>query len=259
MNKFEKDYCLVLKNCINKGIDIRGRNGITRQITGAQIRADLRLGFPVTTGKQIFPKSVFTEVEWMLKGFTNVRWLNERNVKIWDQWADEKGDLGPVYGHQILNFAGVNQLNQVLDEFKKTRNSRRLVVSMWNPVDLDKMALPPCHYAFQFIVENNYADVVVSMRSLDLFIGLPYDIAMYATILKAFCTETNLEAREVVLNAANAHIYSEHLDVSIEYIKRKKFNLPLIDNVPSILNFKADCIKLNNYKSNNRIKVIVKK
>lgn len=259
MNNFEKEYSLLIKNCCKNGVKTKGRNGYVRQLTAVQVRANLKQGFPIVTGKQIFPKSVFTELEWILNGFTNVKWLNERGVNIWNQWADENGDLGPIYGHQLLNFAGINQLAQISEEFKKTKNSRRLLVSMWNPADLNKMALPPCHYAFQFVLENNIADVVVSMRSLDLFIGLPYDIAMYATLLVAFCKEHNLTPREVIINAANGHIYEEHVEAAAVYANRKKFKLPNVTNIKALSYYSADGIKVNNYNYCSRLKVKVKK
>ena len=259
MNSFEEEYSTVIKNCCKKGSKLKGRNGNVRQLTAVQIRANLNQGFPIVTGKQIFPNSVFIELEWMLNGFTNIKWLNDKGVKIWDQWADEKGDLGPVYGHQILNFAGVNQLEQISEEFKNTKNSRRLLVSMWNPTDLDKMALPPCHYAFQFVLENNIADIVVSMRSLDLFIGLPYDMAMYATLLVSFCKEHNLTPREIIINAANGHIYEEHIGSAAVYANRLKFNLPKVLNVPALSVYKAEGIVIDGYKYHSRLKVDVKK
>jgi thymidylate synthase len=259
MNTFEKEYSNLIKNCCKKGSRLVGRNGKVRQLTAVQIRANLSEGFPIVTGKQIFPKSVFIELEWMLNGFTNIKWLNERGVKIWDQWADKDGDLGPVYGHQILNFAGVNQLNKISEEFRKNKNSRRLLVSMWNPSALDKMALPPCHYAFQFVLENNIADIVVSMRSLDLFIGLPYDMAMYATLLVSFCKEHNLTPREIIINAANGHIYEEHIGSAAVYANRLKFNLPKVLNIPALSAYKADGIVIDGYEYHSRLKVDVKK
>lgn len=258
MNKFEKNYSDVIKLCCKSGSKIIGRNGRTRQITGAQIRASLLDGFPIVTGKQIFPKSIFVELEWMLSGITSTKWLNDNGVKIWDQWADKDGELGPVYGHQILSFNGLNQFDYIKEEMK-TSNSRRLLVSMWNPNDLSKMQLPPCHYSFQFVIDKNYVDVVVSMRSLDLFIGLPYDMGMYATMLSAFAKEYNLIAREVVINAANAHIYEEHVGAASVYANREKLYLPTLKNVPRLFSFKYSDVELQNYNYKQRIVVEVKK
>jgi thymidylate synthase len=257
MNNYEKKYSDILSNCLKSGNKVTGRNGKTRQITAAQIRADLNEGFPVVTGKQIFPKSCFIETEWMLNGYTNVNWLNEKGVKIWDQWADEDGNLGPVYGHQLLNFNGTNQLKHVIEEAKANKYSRRLLCSMWNPSDLSKMALPPCHYSFQFVIANNKADIVVSMRSLDLFIGLPYDMVMYASILQSFSNELNLVPNEVVINAANAHIYEEHISSAAIYVGRKKNRLPKLIKSSSFSNFKADEFEISDYNYEPRLAVNV--
>jgi thymidylate synthase len=257
MNNFEKQYCDVLSFCLKKGDKVIGRNGKTRQITGVQIRANMQDGFPIVTGKQIFPKSCFIETEWIIKGITNVKWLNDRGVKIWDQWADANGDLGPVYGHQLLNFNGINQLTNIIEEAKKNKHSRRLLCSMWNPCDLHKMTLPPCHYSFQFVVSNNKVDIVVSMRSLDLFIGLPYDMVMYSTILVAFCKELNLQANEVVINAANAHVYEEHTSSAAIYCGRKKHKLPNLLNSPILSNFSYLDVQISEYNYESRLKVNV--
>jgi thymidylate synthase len=258
MNKFENDYSNLIKLCCKKGSKIVGRNGRIRQMTGAQIRANLQDGFPIVTGKRIFPKSIFIELEWMLKGLTNTRWLNDRGVKIWDEWADNNGDLGPVYGHQILSFNGVNQIEYLKKEMGKL-NSRRLLVSMWNPNDLSKMQLPPCHYSFQFVIDKEFVDIVVSMRSLDLFIGLPYDMGMYATMLSAFANEFNLIAREVVINAANAHIYEEHIGAAAVYANREKLSLPTLKSVSIFSKFDHLQVQLDNYNFKERIIVTVKK
>ena len=257
MNNFEKIYSNIMSDCLKKGEKIIGRNGKIRQITGAQIRANLLDGFPIVTGKKIYPKSCFIETEWMLNGLTNIKWLNERGVKIWDQWADKNGDLGPIYGHQLLNFNGVNQINNLVNEYKLNKHSRRLICSMWNPSDLSKMSLPPCHYSFQFIVSNDKIDIVVSMRSLDLFIGLPYDIAMYASLLSSFAKEFNLIAREVVINAGNAHVYEEHVKEAAIYIGRDKYDLPKLLNTSNFTNFNANDFELSKYKCWDRLVVNV--
>ena len=145
MNNYEKQYSFIINYCLKHGKEVISRNGKIKQITAAQIRANLNEGFPIVTGKKIFPKSCFIETEWMLNGLTNIQWLNSRGVKIWDQWADKNGDLGPVYGHQLLSFNGINQIEYIINEVKINKHSRRLLCSMWNPSDLHKMALPPCH------------------------------------------------------------------------------------------------------------------
>lgn len=257
MNNYEKSYSELMTLCMRKGTKVIGRNGHVRQITGAQIRINLKDGFPVVTGKQIFPNSCFVETEWLLSGQSNIKFLNDNNVHIWDQWADENGNLGPVYGHQLLNFNGINQFENVINDFKNNKHSRRLLFTMWNPLDLQKMNLPPCHYSFQFVVTNNIVDIVVSMRSLDLFIGLPYDVVMYATILHSFANEFNLIANEVIINAANAHVYEEHISNASIYCGRKKLDLPKLVSCSKFQNFKHAEMVIENYKHDSRLIVNV--
>lgn len=257
MNIYEKKYCKILSKCLSKGIKVQGRNGLTLQLTGQQIQANLSNGFPVVTGKKVFFKSALIETEWMLKGLTNTKWLNERGVKIWDQWSDENGDLGPVYGHQLLNFNGINQLQRIIQEAKINPASRRLLCSMWNPADIDKMKLPPCHYSFQFVVSGKRADIIVSMRSLDLFVGLPYDMIMYASILESFSQELNLKSGSVIINAGSAHIYEEHIEAVKLYISSQKHKLPRLKNKSLISKFSAEDFVINNYTCQERIKVNV--
>lgn len=261
MNKFEEQYSALMREVLRDKNVVTGRNGRVRMKTAVQIRANLAEGFPLVTGKQIFPKSIAVETEWFLKGFTNTRWLNALGVKIWDQWADENGDLGPVYGKQLRDFNGFDQLKELVDLAKKEPYSRRLVVNLWNPTDLSKMKLPPCHYGFQFVIHNKQVDVVVTMRSLDLFVGLPYDVAMYALILSSFVKEIGdgYFAGEVILNAANAHIYEEHTGPASIYIGRKKATLPVLRNAPSILNFDYNQVVIEGYNPEKRITVNVKK
>lgn len=261
MNKFEEQYSALMREVLRDKNIVTGRNGRVRMKTAIQIRANLAEGFPLVTGKQIFPKSIAVETEWFLKGFTNTKWLNAHGVKIWDQWADESGELGPVYGKQLRDFNGFDQLKELVELAKKEPYSRRLVVNLWNPLDIDKMKLPPCHYGFQFLVHNKQVDVVVTMRSLDLFVGAPYDVAMYALILSSFTKEMgpSYKAGEVIINAANAHIYEEHSGPAATYIGRKKGALPTLKKVPSILNFNYNEVVIEGYNPKDRIKVNVKK
>lgn len=261
MNKFEQDYSAIIKKTLKNKMVVAGRNGNTLVATGVQIRADLKKGFPLVTGKKIFPNSIGVETEWFLSGYTNVRWLNERGVRIWDKWADENGELGPIYGKQLRNFNGRDQLIEVVKLAKKDPYSRRLVVNLWNPVDIPKMKLPPCHYGFQFVIYKKEVDIIVTMRSLDLFVGLPYDMAMYALILSAFVKELgdNYYAKNVIINAANAHIYEEHIDAATIYACSIKTQLPILINVPNILAFNHKGVVIENYNPNSRIKVNVKK
>jgi thymidylate synthase len=257
MNNFEKGYSDIMSSCMKRGTKIIGRNGATRQISGAHIRANLKEGFPIVTGKQIYPKSCFVETEWLLSGQSNIKFLNANGVHIWDQWADDNGDLGPVYGYQLLDFNGINQFENVIREFKANKYSRRLLFTMWNPGDLLKMNLPPCHYSFQFVVTNNFVDIIVSMRSLDLFIGLPYDMVMYASILHSFANEFNLIPNEVIINAANAHVYEEHVSSAAIYCGREKFSLPKLINCSKFQNFKHIEMVIEGYNHHSRLIVNV--
>lgn len=257
MNKYEKSYSTVMKNCLKNGAKIIGRNGLIRQISGVQIKTNLKDGFPIVTGKKIYFKSCFIETEWLLSGQTNINFLNNNGTHIWDKWANKNGELGPIYGHQLVNFNGVNQFNSIIKEFKKNKYSRRLLFNMWNPCDLPKMNLPPCHYAFQFVIANDIVDVIVSMRSLDLFIGLPYDMVMYASILCSFANEFNLKANEVIINAANAHIYEEHVSFATTYCNRKKLTLPTLISCSNFTKFKFNEMQVENYKHHSRLIVNV--
>lgn len=261
MNKFEEQYSALMREVLRDKNVVAGRNGRVRMKTAVQIRANLAEGFPLVTGKQIFPKSIAVETEWFLKGFTNTRWLNARGVKIWDQWADDNGDLGPVYGKQLRDFDGYDQLQEVVKQAKEEPHSRRLVVNLWNPNDLHRMKLPPCHYSFQFVISNKQVDIVVTMRSLDLFVGAPYDVAMYALVLSSFVKELggSYKGGEVIINAANAHIYEEHVGVASTYIGRKKEPLPILAAVPNILDFNFSEVVIEGYNPKDRIIVNVKK
>jgi thymidylate synthase len=257
MNNFEQMYSTVMSTCMKTGIKVNGRNGRVRQITAAQIRANLNDGVPVVTGKQIFPRSCFVETEWLLSGQSNIKFLNDNKVHIWDQWADDNGNLGPVYGYQLNNFNGINQITNILNDFKLNKHSRRLLFTMWNPNELQDMSLPPCHYAFQFVIANDIVDIVVSMRSLDLFIGLPYDMVMYASILCSFANEFNLKANEVIINAANAHVYEEHVSSAAIYCNRKKLTLSKLISCSNFTKFKFNEMKIENYEYHSRLIVNV--
>ena len=257
MNNFEAQYSELISKVCRKGQRIGSRNSRVRKITGAQIRADLTEGLPVVTGKKIYPESSFKEVQWLLEGRTNTKWLNERGVKIWDQWADENGDLGPVYGKQLIDFNGVNQIKNLIQDIKSDRLSRRNLYLMWNPAEIKDMKLPPCHYAFQLVGYKNRLDLVVSMRSLDLFIGLPYDMLMYSIILSSICKEIGLRVGEVVINAADCHIYEDHVSSASIYANRKKGRLPVLKNVSTFTDFSYEEIKIEGYEPQERLKVKV--
>lgn len=258
MNKFEKEYSELLHKVCRHGEKLNSRNGKTRQLTNLTISADLSKGLPIVTGKKIFPKSCFIETEWMLRGLTNVNWLNEKGVKIWNEWADDNGDLGPVYGKQLRNFNGIDQLKELVNSLKKDYYSRRHIVSYWNPSDLKNMKLPPCHYAFQLVTYKDKIDCVVSMRSLDMFIGLPYDILMYSIILTSLSKEVNKQPGVVYINAAAAHVYEDHVREASIYAGRKKMELVQLLDCPKFSDFDYNKIKISEYFSDSRLKVNVK-
>jgi len=259
MNNFEKEYSKLIKKVCRSGERLNSRNSKVRKITGAQIRADLSEGLPIVTGKKIFPKSCFIETQWLLEGRTNVKWLNERGVKIWDKWANKNGDLGPVYGKQLVNFNGVNQINNLIKDIKQDKLSRRNLYLMWNPSDTKKMGLPPCHYSFQLIGYNERLDIVVTMRSLDLFIGLPYDILMYSIILLSICNELKITPGEVVINAADCHLYESHVSKASIYANRTKKQLPTVKKMTTFSLFNYEEIEVENYSPNSRLEVEVYK
>ena len=247
MNQFEFFYQNHLKDVAYHGHKITGRNGDTRQIIGKQIQANLEEGFPIITARKVFPKTMGLETQWMLEGRTNINWLNKRGVKIWDKWADKYGELGPVYGKQLIDFNGINQTRNLIRDIKKNRSSRRHVVTFWNPNDLKYMALPPCHSSIHVLITSK-VNIVVTMRSLDLFIGLPYDMGMYAIICSAIAKELNIPAGQVIINAASTHIYTEHMNLIEQYLSNKYLSLPRLTNISTFTDFNAEEFQLTNYK-----------
>jgi len=246
MNQFEFFYQAHLKDVAFHGHKIKGRNGDTRQLIGTQIQANLSEGFPIITARRVFPKTMAIETQWMLEGRTNINWLNNKGVKIWDKWADEYGELGPVYGKQLIDFNGINQIRNLIRDIKKDKNSRRHLITYWNPNDLKKMALPPCHHSFQVLITDT-VNIVVTMRSLDMFIGLPYDMGMYAIICSAIAKELDMGAGKVIINAASAHIYTTHMNLIEQYLSNKPLSLPHLMNISTFTDFNAEEFQITNY------------
>jgi|TARA_R100000656_G_scaffold61465_1_gene47488 thymidylate synthase len=226
MQQFEIDYTKLLKDILTKGEKQTSRNGPTLNLHGRQLILNPTDGFPMLSGKKIFPKNFLHELKWMLNGDTNVKYLNDNGSKIWDNWADENGDLGPIYGKQFRDFNGVDQVAELIKGFKLNLYSRRHIISLWNPADLDKMALPPCFYTFQVLVNENTIDLVVSQRSADTFIGLPYDMCFYAMFLFLVVNTINSQQTkhrtigDVIINIGSAHIYEGHINQVEEYLDR---------------------------------------
>ena len=236
-----KQYLDLLRHILNDGGKKDDRTGVgTISLFGTQTRYSLSKGFPLVTTKKIHLKSIIYELLWFLKGDTNVKYLQEHGVRIWNEWADENGDLGPVYGKQWRNFNGVDQIKNVVDTLKNNPNSRRIIVSAWNPVDVDKMALPPCHTMFQFFVINNKLSCQLYQRSADCFLGVPFNIASYSLLTMMLAQVCNLELGEFVHTLGDAHIYLNHLEQIDRQLKRTPRKLPKMEinpNVKSIFGF----------------------
>jgi thymidylate synthase len=232
----------------------------TYSLFGKQIRFDLNEGFPIVTTKKVHFKSVVHELLWFLKGDTNVKYLQDNGVRIWDEWADEEGNLGPIYGHQWRNWNGHDQIAEVIEQIKTNPDSRRLIVSAWNVDDLDKMALHPCHCLFQFYVNNGKLSCQLYQRSADVFLGVPFNISSYALLTHMIAHVTNLGVGEFVHTFGDVHLYANHIDQAMEQLSRAPKALPkliLDSSVTSIDDFRAEHISLEGYDPHPAIKAPV--
>lgn len=233
----------------------------TRSVFGHQMRFDLAKGFPLLTTKKLHLKSIIHELIWFLSGDTNIRYLQENGVKIWDEWANENGDLGPVYGHQwrhwpARNGLEIDQITNVVERIKQNPNCRRLLVSAWNPADIPDMALPPCHCLFQFYVANGKLSSQLYQRSCDFFLGVPFNIASYALLTMMVAQVTGLELGEFVWTGGDIHLYSNHMEQVDLQLSREPFELPVMKisrEVTDIFDFKYDDFKLFHYNSHPHI------
>lgn len=216
----------LLDDILYEGVSKSDRTGTgTRSLFGQQLRYDLTEGFPLITTKKVHFKSIAGELLWFLRGDTNVRWLQEQGIKIWDEWADENGDLGPVYGAQWRSWTGpdgegIDQIRQAIDLLKTDPDSRRIIVSAWNVGELDKMALMPCHTLFQFYVADGKLSCHIYQRSADMFLGVPFNIASYALLTHLMAREVGLELGELVWTGGDCHIYDNHVDQVKEQLSR---------------------------------------
>jgi thymidylate synthase len=226
------------------------------------MRFDLRKGFPLMTTKKLYTRSIIYELLWFLRGDTNINYLHEHNVHIWDEWADAEGNLGPIYGQQWRSFRGadgktVDQISWVVDEIRRNPNSRRLVVSAWNPVEIDEMALPPCHCLFQFYVAEGRLSCQLYQRSGDTFLGIPFNIASYALLTHMIAHVTGLQPGEFVHTIGDAHLYLNHIDQVKLQLTRNPLPLPTLElnpEVRSIFDFTFQDIKILNYQAHPNIK-----
>ena len=251
-----QEYHSLLKQVLENGSDKNDRTGTgTRSIFGHQMRFDLQKGFPLLTTKKVHLKSIIYELLWFLKGETNIRYLKENNVSIWDDWADKGGELGPVYGHQWRSWptetgGKIAQISGLIDQIKSNPDSRRLIVTAWNPADVKKMALPPCHCLFQFYVANGKLSCQLYQRSADIFLGVPFNIASYALLTMMIAKVTNLEVGDFIHTLGDAHLYSNHLNQANEQLSRdfKKLpNMKIKSNHSSIFDFKYEDFILEDY------------
>jgi len=258
-----RQYLELLEKVSQEGNQKGDRTGTgTVSIFGHQMRFDLSEGFPVLTTKKLHLKSIIHELLWFLNGDTNVKYLQDNGVKIWNDWADEKGDLGHVYGYQWrswpkANGEHVDQISQLVHDIKNNPNSRRLIVSAWNVADIENMALPPCHALFQFYVADGKLSCQLYQRSADIFLGVPFNIASYALLTMMIAQVCDLEPGDFIHTLGDAHIYNNHLEQVDLQLKREPKKLPQMKinpDVKSIFDFKYEDFKLENYEADPHIK-----
>ncbi|MBQ8250416.1 MAG: thymidylate synthase [Alphaproteobacteria bacterium] len=258
-----KQYLDLLDHVMKTGVDKPNRTGIdTRSIFGAQMRFDLSKGFPLVTTKKVHLKSIIHELIWLLSGNTNIKYLQDNNVRIWNEWADENGNLGPVYGAQWRNFngEGIDQIKDVVNRLKTNPNDRRMIVSAWNPAQIDKMALPPCHAFFQFYTANGKLSCQLYQRSCDLFLGVPFNIASYSLLTMMMAQVTGFEPGEFVHTLGDAHIYHNHFEQVNEQLTRTPYALPQMKINPDVKDidaFKYEDFELHGYQSHPTLKGVV--
>jgi thymidylate synthase len=258
-----KPYLNLLKDIRKNGLEKSDRTGVgTFSLFGRQIRFDLSDGFPLVTTKKLHLRSIIHELLWFLRGDTNIRYLHENNVTIWDEWADENGDLGHIYGYQwrswpLCDGGHVDQISRVVDSIRNNPDSRRHIVSAWNVGELDKMALPPCHILFQFYVADGKLSCQMYQRSADIFLGVPFNIASYALLLLMVAQVTGLQPGEFVHTLGDAHIYLNHIEQVKLQLTREPFPLPqmkLNPDVKDIFGFGFEDFELAGYQAHPHIK-----
>ncbi len=257
-----QQYLELLNHVVTNGVEKGDRTGTgTVSVFGYQMRFDLQDGFPMLTTKKLHLKSIIHELLWFLRGETNVDYLNKNGVSIWNEWADEKGELGPVYGSQWRSWQNANgesidQITQLIDDLKENPLSRRHIVSAWNVGELDNMALPPCHAFFQFYVAQNTLSCQLYQRSADVFLGVPFNIASYALLLQMVAQVTGYKAGEFVHTFGDVHLYSNHFEQAKKQLKRSPYALPKMKinpEVKSIFDFKFEDFEIQDYKCHEHI------
>lgn len=258
-----RNYLDLMKDILETGARKTDRTGTgTYSVFGRQLRFDLQEGFPLVTTKKLHLRSIIYELLWFLNGDTNIKYLNDNGVTIWDEWADENGDLGPVYGHQWRSWPApdgttIDQISKVIDQIKNKPDSRRHIVSAWNPAEVDKMALPPCHAMFQFYVADGKLSCQLYQRSADYFLGVPFNIASYALLTYMFAQQCNLEPGEFVWTGGDVHLYTNHIEQAKLQLTREPYPLPklIIKRKPaSIFDYRFEDFEIVNYQSHPGIK-----
>ena len=255
-----QQYLDLLRDVLENGVDKMDRTGVgTRSVFGRQMRFDLNKGFPLMTTKKMHLKSIIYELLWFLKGDTNVKYLQDNGVRIWNEWADENGDLGPVYGSQWRNWngEGIDQIAEVIEKLKKTPNDRRIIVSAWNVGKIAEMHLPPCHMMFQFYVANNKLSCMLYQRSCDMFLGVPFNIASYALLTMMVAQVCGYELGEFIHTLGDTHIYHNHFEQVREQLSRQPLSLPKMKinpHVKDINDFKYEDFELQGYQCYEAIK-----
>lgn len=261
-----RQYLDLLQHILDKGVEKGDRTGTgTQSVFGYQMRFDLRQGFPLLTTKKLHLKSIIYELLWFIQGDTNVKYLQDHGVSIWDEWADEDGDLGPVYGAQWRSWKThdgrtMDQLKKAEEQIKTNPNSRRIIVNAWNVGEVDKMALPPCHLLFQFYVAQERLSCQLYQRSADVFLGVPFNIASYALLTLMMAHVCDLEVGDFVHTLGDAHLYLNHLEQAELQLSREPYPLPemeIVRNVDSIFEFQYQDFQLRHYQAHPHIKAKV--
>lgn len=261
-----RQYLDYLQHILDHGVRKEDRTGTgTLSVFGYQMRFDLQEGFPLVTTKKLHLRSIIHELLWFLSGDTNIRYLHEHKVTIWDEWADENGDLGPVYGKQWRRWEGkdgivVDQIAALVDQIRRNPDSRRLLVNAWNPAEVEGMALPPCHYGFQCYVAEGRLSLMWNQRSVDSFLGLPFNIASYALLTHMLAQQCDLEVGELIFTGGDCHIYSNHMEQVEEQLRREPYPLPrlVIHRRPSsIFEYRYEDFEIVDYQHHPAIKAPV--
>ena len=258
-----KNYLELMKDIRDNGARKTDRTGTgTVSVFGRQLRFDLSEGFPLVTTKKLHLRSIIYELLWFLKGDTNIKYLKDNGVSIWDEWADENGELGPVYGHQWRSWPApdgrsIDQISQVISQIKQKPDSRRHIVTAWNPAEVDKMALPPCHALFQFYVADGKLSCQLYQRSADYFLGVPFNIASYALLTCMFAQQCDLQPGDFVWTGGDVHLYTNHLEQAELQLSREPFPLPRLNirrKPASIFEYQFDDFEIMDYQSHPSIK-----